>query len=242
MNMRWACRDGVGHRARAQHAFAVQVDLVVRVEQHPAAHVELPPAAQQQRAAREFGLEYVTLYAFSSENWKRPREEVDDLMGLLRIYLKREISELNSQGVRLRFIGRRETLAPDIISLLSQSELMTANNDGLTLIIALNYGSQAEIARAARKLAEEVAAGVLLPEDIDAQAVANRLETAGIPDPDLMIRTSGEKRLSNFLLWQAAYAELVFLDTCWPDFTRDDLAAAINEYNQRDRRYGGRHG
>ena len=194
------------------------------------------------QACRETSIEYLTLYAFSSENWKRPPAEVDDLMGLLRIYLQREIVDLNSQGVRLRFIGSRERLAPDIISLLEESEEKTAENIGLVLSIALNYGSQNEIACAARKLAEEAVAGELDPASIDEELFAGRLETAGIPDPDLLIRTSGEKRLSNFLLWQSAYAELVFLDICWPDFSRDNLDAAIEEYHRRDRRFGATRG
>ena len=189
-------------------------------------------------ACREAGIEYLTLYAFSSENWKRSPAEIDDLMGLLRIYLRREVADLNSRGVRIKFIGSRERLALDIISLLEEVEQSTAENSEFMLLIALNYGGQSEIAGTARLLAEEVAAGVLDPSVIDVDMFAGRMETAGIPDPDLLIRTGGEKRLSNFLLWQSAYAELVFLDICWPDFSRGNLDDAIEEYRRRDRRYG----
>ena len=190
------------------------------------------------RACAEYGVKYLTLYAFSSENWKRPAAEVDDLMGLLRFYLKREIGDLATQGVRLRFIGVRERLAADIVAEIEAAEKVTANNEGLTLVVALNYGSHEEIVRAARALALEARDGKIAPEDIDEKLFAQRLQTDGIPDPDLLIRTSGEQRLSNFLLWQAAYAELVFVDTNWPDFGRDSLEAAIREFNRRDRRYG----
>ena len=194
------------------------------------------------QACRETGIDILTLYAFSSENWKRPPAEIDDLMGLLRIYLRREIADLDSRGVRLRFIGSRNRLAPDIIGLIEESEAKTAANTGLMLVIALNYGARAEITRAAQRLAEDVAAGTLSPAAIDEEALAARMETAGIPDPDLLIRTSGEKRLSNFLLWQSAYTELVFLDICWPDFSKDYLEAAIDEYHRRDRRFGASRG
>ncbi len=190
------------------------------------------------RACAEYGVKYLTLYAFSSENWKRPAAEVDDLMGLLRFYLKREIGDLATQGVRLRFIGVRERLAPDIVAEIESAEHATAHNDGLTLVVALNYGSHDEIVRAARSLAVDTRDGRIAAEDIDEQMFARRLQTDGIPDPDLLIRTSGEQRLSNFLLWQAAYAELVFVDTNWPDFGRESLEAAIREFNRRDRRYG----
>lgn len=189
-------------------------------------------------ACREAGIEYLTLYAFSSENWKRSPAEIDDLMGLLRIYLRREVADLNSRGVRIKFIGSRERLALDITSLLEEVEQSTAENSEFMLLIALNYGGQSEIAGTARLLAEEVAAGALDPSVIDVDMFAGRMETAGIPDPDLLIRTGGEKRLSNFLLWQSAYAELVFLDVCWPDFSRGNLDDAIEEYRRRDRSYG----
>ena len=188
--------------------------------------------------ARELGIGYLTLYAFSSENWKRPAAEVDDLMGLLRLYLRRELAELDSNQVRVRFIGERERLPVDIVALIEEAEARTAGNRGLTLVIALNYGSQAEMARAAQALAREVASGRLLPQDIDETLFRSRLQTADMPDPDIVIRTSGEQRLSNFLLWQAAYAELVFLDILWPDFGKKDLAAAVEEFHRRERRYG----
>ncbi len=194
------------------------------------------------RSCGELGVKYLTLYAFSSENWKRPATEVDDLMSLLRYYLRREIGSLAEQGVRLRFIGSRERLAPDIITEIEDSEARTRANSGLTLVVALNYGSHEEIVQAARSLAEDVAAGALRPSDIDEARFAERLSTSDIPNPDLLIRTSGEQRLSNFLLWQAAYSELVFLDACWPDFNRESLEQAIREFHSRDRRFGATHG
>ncbi len=189
-------------------------------------------------AASELGIRYLTLYGFSSENWKRPAEEVDDLMGLLRHYLRGEIAELHRNGVRLRVIGYRARLAPDIVIMIENAEAMTRSNPGLNLIVALSYGARAELTEAMRRMARQVAAGALSPEAIDENAVAQALWTADIPDPDLVIRSSGEKRLSNFLLWQSAYAELVFVDTLWPDFGKDDLLAAIGEFNRRERRYG----
>ncbi len=188
--------------------------------------------------AAELGIEYLTLYGFSSENWKRPATEVDDLMSLLRLYLVNEIAELHRNGVRMRVIGQRSRLRPDIVSLIEAGERKTAGNRKLNLTVALSYGGRAEIADAARRIAEEVKAGRLDPGDIDEARFEEFLFTRGIPDPDLLIRTSGEKRISNFLLWQCAYAELVFLDRLWPDFTRDDLESAILEYHGRDRRYG----
>jgi len=189
-------------------------------------------------SCREIGVKYLTLYAFSSENWKRPANEVDDLMGLLRLYLKREIKDLDKNNVRLRCIGDREGLAEDIIRLIEEAENRTAGNSGLTLQIAVNYGGHKEIVVACRAIARSVAAGELDPGDIDEDMVSANLHTAGVPDPDIMIRTSGEKRLSNFLLWQTAYTELIFLDTLWPDFTRESLSDAIEEFHRRDRRYG----
>ena len=194
------------------------------------------------RSCGELGVKYLTLYAFSSENWKRPATEVDDLMSLLRYYLRREIGSLAEQGVRLRFIGSRERLAPEIIAEIDDSEARTRVNTNLTLVVALNYGSHEEIVQAARSLAEDVAAGALRPSDINEAIFTERLSTSDIPNPDLLIRTSGEQRLSNFLLWQAAYSELVFLDTCWPDFNRDSLDQAIREFHRRDRRFGATHG
>ena len=190
------------------------------------------------RAAGELGIPHLTLYGFSSENWKRPPEEISDLMGLLRLYLRSELAELHKQGVRLKVIGDRSRLASDIVRLIGQAEGVTRNNGGLRLNVAVSYGSRSEIATAARRIGEDVAAGRLRPEEIDETALGARLATADMPDPDLMIRTSGEKRLSNFLLWQLAYAELIFVDTLWPDFTKGDLEDAIREFHRRHRRYG----
>lgn len=208
----------------------------------------LPRIAGHQRGAdavrvavegcRDLGISYLTLYAFSSENWKRPPAEVDDLMGLLRLYLRRELAELDANGVRVRFIGEREQLAADIVSLIELAESTTEANTALTLVIALNYGSQDEIVRACRSIAADVKADRISIDSVDKALFPKYLETAGIPDPDLIIRTSGEQRLSNFLLWQAAYAELIFIDTNWPDFTQQTLEDAISEFHRRERRYG----
>jgi undecaprenyl diphosphate synthase len=189
-------------------------------------------------AAGEFGIAYLTLFGFSSENWKRPVHEVDDLMGLLRHYLRREIAELHSQGVRLRVIGERARLPPDIVTLISNAESLTAANSGLRLTVALSYGGRAEIVRAARAIAELAKAGALMPEAIDEHLFARHLLTADMPDPDLVIRTSGEQRISNFLLWQLAYTEFYFTDTFWPDFDADALGHAIASYAERERRFG----
>ena len=188
--------------------------------------------------AVEMGVGFLTLYGFSSENWKRPLTEVNDLMGLLRYYLRSEIAELHEKGVRFRVIGDRARLAPDIIDLIEEAERMTAGNGALTLVIAISYGSRAEIVSAAQRIAEDVAAGTLKPGQVDEGTVEERLFTAGLPDPDLMIRTSGEQRISNFLLWQVAYTEFMFVDTLWPDFSKDDFRSAIGEYQRRERRYG----
>lgn len=208
----------------------------------------LPRIAGHQRGAdavrvavegcRDLGISYLTLYAFSSENWKRPPAEVDDLMGLLRLYLRRELAELDANGVRVRFIGEREQLAADIVSLIELAESTTEANTALTLVIALNYGSQDEIVRACRSIAADVKADRISIDSVDKALFPKYLETDGIPDPDLIIRTSGEQRLSNFLLWQAAYAELIFVDTNWPDFTQQTLEDAISEFHRRERRYG----
>jgi undecaprenyl diphosphate synthase len=190
------------------------------------------------KAASELGISYLTLFGFSSENWKRPISEVSDLMGLLRRYLQSEIAELHKNGVRLRIIGEREGLAPDIVTLIENAETATIGNRALTLTIALNYGSRREIVLAARALAQDAAAGRLDPAVIDDALFAARLATSGMPDPDLLIRTSGEQRISNFLLWQSAYTELVFLDILWPDFTARHLQDAVQEFGRRERRYG----
>lgn len=190
------------------------------------------------RSAGELGIGYLTLFGFSSENWRRPAAEVEDLMGLLRYYLRREIAELHGNQVRVRVIGDRTRLADDIVALIENAERLTAGNSGLALTIALSYGSRHEIAEAARRIAEQAASGQIDPSQIDEDMVSGHLQTAGLPDPDLIIRTSGEKRISNFLLWQAAYAEFVFLDTLWPDFSSEHLEAAIREFQGRERRYG----
>ncbi len=189
-------------------------------------------------ASQEMGIDYLTLYAFSSENWKRPPTEVDDLMGLLRLYLRRELRDLHRNGVRIRFIGEWRRLAPDIVKLIEDAERTTMDNSGLTLVIAVNYGSHREIVEASRQIAVAVADGRMNLDDIDEATFASHLHTGGIPDPDLVIRTSGEQRLSNFLLWQACYAELVFMDVLWPDFNKRSLEQAIDEFHHRERRYG----
>jgi undecaprenyl diphosphate synthase len=190
------------------------------------------------RAAAELGIPYLTLFGFSSENWKRPLEEVDDLMGLLRHYLRGEIAELHRNGVRLRVIGELGRLAPDIVTLIANAEALTRDNGGVNLTIALSYGGRAEIIAAVRALAVKARSGELLPEAVDEAVISRHLLTADIPDPDLLIRTSGEQRISNFLLWQCAYSELVFTKTLWPDFGQADLEQAIADYGGRERRYG----
>ncbi len=191
------------------------------------------------RAAGDLGLEVLTLYAFSTENWRRPEDEVNDLMGLLRHFIKHDVNELAANGVRLKVIGDYRALKPDLVQLIDDAVAKTAANNRTTLVIALNYGAQAEIVRATRKLAELVAQGQLRADQIDAGKIEAGLFTADLPAPDLLIRTSGEKRLSNFLLWQLAYAELMFVDTLWPDFNPDHLAAALADFGGRDRRFGG---
>jgi undecaprenyl diphosphate synthase len=190
------------------------------------------------RAAVELGIQYLTLFGFSSENWRRPVGEVEDLMGLLRHYLRGEIAELHGNGIQLQVIGDRSRLSHDIVAMIDNAEALTRDNDRLRLMIALSYGGRGEIALAARRIAEAVKDGRLAPEAIDEECVARHLLTAGIPDPDLLIRTSGEKRISNFLLWQNAYAELVFTETLWPDFGKADLESALRDYHGRERRYG----
>lgn len=191
-------------------------------------------------AAMRSGVQWLTIYAFSSENWRRPAGEVLDLTGLLRHYLRNEVAELRGNGVRLRFIGNRDRFESDIRADLQASEQSTAANTRLNLTIALSYGARDEITAAVRALAEAARAGSLDPALIDEAAVSAALSTAEMPDPDLIIRTSGEQRLSNFLLWQAAYAELVFLDVLWPDFGAEHFAAALAEFARRERRYGAR--
>jgi undecaprenyl diphosphate synthase len=219
-NGRWAERRGLprvaGHRAGAE---AVRRAL---------------------QAAADHGVEVLTLYAFSSENWRRSDEEIADLTGLMRFYLERELATLDKEGVRLKLIGDYSAFGADLVQRLEKAVEHTASNTRLTLVIALNYGSRAEIADAARTLAKEAAAGALDPEQIDEAAIEARLQTHGLPGLDLMIRTSGEVRLSNFLLWQAAYAELLFLDILWPDFDEQAFGDALEHFAARRRRFGGR--
>ena len=189
-------------------------------------------------AAGEIGIPYLTLFGFSSENWGRPLAEIDDLMGLLRHYLQGEIAELHKNGVRLKVIGDKTRLSADIVAMIEHAAALTRDNRGVNLTIALSYGGRAEIAAATRAIATKVARGELALEAIDEDLIAAHLFTADLPDPDLLIRTSGEQRTSNFLLWQCAYAELVFTKTLWPDFGRADLDAAIADYCGRERRYG----
>ncbi|WP_432757261.1 isoprenyl transferase [Consotaella aegiceratis] len=191
------------------------------------------------RAAGELGISYLTLFAFSSENWRRPQDEVDELMGLLKFFIRRDLADLHKQGVRIRVIGARDNLKPDIRGLLEEAESLTRDNQKTTLVVAFNYGARDEVARALRRIAEKLASGEISHDALTAECVDAHLDTAGIPDPDLIIRTSGERRLSNFLLWQAAYSEFVFLPCLWPDFDRRTFEDALREYAGRDRRYGG---
>lgn len=218
-NRRWAREHGVaphmGHRAGAEN---------VRVAV---------------RTCADVGVEILTLYAFSTENWKRSREEVESLWALAVEFLRTELPELVAQNVRVRIIGSRADLPLAVRQAARAAEAATRHNRGLKLVLALNYGARQEIVRAARALCARVAAGQLRLEDVDEQSFAAELETAGLPDPDLVIRTSGEQRLSNFLLWQVAYSELWTTPTCWPDFTREELLAALEDYARRRRRFGG---
>jgi undecaprenyl diphosphate synthase len=191
------------------------------------------------RAAGELGVRYLTIFSFSSENWSRPAAEVSELMGLLRRFVRNDLAELHQNNVRVRIIGERTGLSPDIGPLLIEAEELTRNNTGLSLIVAFNYGARQEIARAARRVAEAVARGELAAGDIGVERLAGFFDAPDVPDPDLIIRTSGEQRLSNFLLWQAAYSELVFVPGFWPDFDRAALEAVILEYRRRERRFGG---
>jgi undecaprenyl diphosphate synthase len=192
------------------------------------------------QSAVDHGVEVLTLYAFSSENWKRSNEEIADLTGLMRFYLERELATLDKEGVRLQLIGDYSAFGPDMVSRLERAVAHTANNRRLTLVVALNYGSRAEITAAAKTLATRAAAGKIDPDTIDEDALAAELQTHGLPQLDLLIRTSGEVRLSNFLLWQAAYAELMFVDALWPEFDEQAFAAALERFAARERRFGGR--
>lgn len=190
-------------------------------------------------AAGDLGVRYLTVFGFSTENWRRPVEEVNALFDLLRLYVARDLEKLAREGVRIRVIGERAGLQADIADIIENAEAKTRHNDKLNLTIAFNYGGQDEIARAARRLAEDVAAGKLSPADVDVACFDRYLDTVDLPAPDMLIRTSGETRLSNFMLWQAAYTELVFLDVLWPDFNKAALEQAIAQFHRRDRRYGG---
>jgi len=191
------------------------------------------------RAANELGISYLTIFSFSSENWSRPATEIGDLFGLLRRFIRNDLATLHRDGVRVRVIGEREGLEQDIRSLLAEAEELTKTNTALTLVVAFNYGSRHEIARAAQRLAREVAEGRRSVDSITEEAITQNLDAPDLPDPDLIIRTSGEQRLSNFLMWQAAYSELVFVPIHWPDFDRAALESAIAEYARRERRFGG---
>lgn len=190
------------------------------------------------RACREHGIDVLTLFAFSSENWQRPREEVRGLMALFAHYLRREVRELNENGVRLRVIGDRDRFGPRIMRLMAEAELRTASNTDSTLVIAADYGGQWDIVQATRALAREVLAGRLAPEEIDAAQLQARLCLGDLPQPDLLIRTGGDHRISNFLLWQLAYTELYFTECCWPDFDAGEFANALRDYASRERRFG----
>ena len=190
-------------------------------------------------AAGDVGVRYLTVFGFSTENWRRPAEEVNALFDLLRLYVARDLDKLAKEGVRVRVIGARAGLQADIAEIIDRAEARTRHNDKLNLTIAFNYGGQDEIARAARRAAADVAAGKLNADDIDVARFETYLDSAEIPAPDLLVRTSGESRLSNFMLWQAAYSELVFLDVLWPDFDRRALDMAIAQYHGRERRFGG---
>ena len=191
------------------------------------------------RSAAELGIRYLTIYSFSTENWRRPAQEVADLMALLKRFIRHDLAELHANNIRVRIIGDREGLTPDIKALLREAEDLTRGNTGLNLVVAFNYGGRQEIARAMRAIAREVKAGRLDPEAIDTETIERALDTDGIPDPDLVIRTSGEQRFSNFLPWQSAYSEFVFLPDLWPDFDHAAFKAAVDQYVGRERRFGG---
>jgi undecaprenyl diphosphate synthase len=218
-NGRWAVRRGLPRIAGHRHG----VESVRKVAQ----------------AARDLAIEYLTLYSFSTENWSRPRSEVGELFSLLKHFIRRDLAELHQANVSVRVIGEREGVPADVLNLLVEAEKLTAENTGQKLVIAFNYGGRNEITGAARRLARMAAEGLIDPDEITPEVFSNVLDTAGIPDPDLIIRTSGEQRLSNFLLWQAAYAEFVFVDTLWPDFGADEFVQALDVFSMRRRRFGG---
>jgi undecaprenyl diphosphate synthase len=191
------------------------------------------------RAAGEMGISILTIFSFSAENWSRPASEIRDLMGLLRRFIRNDLAELHHNGVKVRVIGERSDLDPDISRLLEEAEELTKNNDGLTLVVAFNYGARQEIARSVSRVLAKMKSGEIASKEITADLIGQNLDAPDLPDPDLIIRTSGEQRLSNFLLWQSAYSELVFVPTFWPDFDRAALESAIAEYHRRERRFGG---
>ncbi len=218
-NGRWAARRGLprsaGHKAG--------VDALRRAV----------------KAAADFGIEYLTIYSFSSENWSRPAAEVSFLLDLLRRFIRQDVAELHHSGVKITVVGSRADLEPGIVSLLDDAERLTRGNSKLNLVVAFNYGSRQEIARALSAIARKVESGEISAADISPELISMNLDTAGIPDPDLLIRTGGEQRISNFLLWQCAYTEFVFVDEFWPDFTHEIFARALDEFRLRDRRFGG---
>jgi undecaprenyl diphosphate synthase len=218
-NGRWAARRGLprsaGHKAG--------VDALRRAV----------------RAAADLGIEYLTIYSFSSENWSRPATEVSFLLDLLRRFIRQDVAELHHAGVKIRVVGSRDDLEPGIVSLLDDAERLTRENSKLKLVVAFNYGSRQEISRALSAIAGKIAGGKISAADISPELIAQNLDTAGIPDPDLLIRTGGEQRISNFLLWQCAYTEFVFVEEYWPDFTEEIFARALDEFRLRDRRFGG---
>jgi len=220
--------DGNGRWAKARH--------LPRIAGHRAG---ADAVRRTLRAASKFGIECVTLYAFSSENWKRPEQEVADLTGLMKQFISAELDEMHRNNIRLRIIGDHRAFEPEAAAMVDAAVARTAKNDGFTLAVALNYGAQDELARAMRSLGEQVKAGALDPATIQPALISAQLDTADLPPLDLLIRTSGEQRLSNFLLWQAAYAELYFTDTLWPDFDETSLAGALASFGQRERRFGG---
>jgi undecaprenyl diphosphate synthase len=191
------------------------------------------------RLAGERGIGYLTVYSFSTENWRRPVTEVNFLMGLLKRFIEKDLAELHSSGVKVRIIGSRHNLSSDIIALIERAEALTAQNSALTLVVAFNYGARDEMARVMRSIAADISSGAMPADAVDEEMITQRLDTRGIPDPDLVIRTSGEHRISNFLLWQAAYAEFVFSDVLWPDFDAAAFDDALQSYHRRERRYGG---
>lgn len=217
-NGRWAKKHGLPRTAGHKKGAEVVIDIA--------------------KAAKNMGVKYLTIYAFSTENWKRSKEEVDTLMGLLRDYLSRDFKELDKENIRIRFIGERKMLAPDIIEKMEKLETQTQNNTAATLIVALSYGSRAEITHAVREIGKKIKSGDIFPEDIDEKTISDMLYTKDVPEPDILIRTSGEQRLSNYLLWQLAYTELFFTSTPWPDFTKEELKQIVETYQLRERRYG----